>query len=68
MATFAENMVAKLEALLAENPGADRVVLPDGRQVSYRDLKREWEYWKRRVAKEQGNRPAISQIDLSQTF
>lgn len=62
--TFAEQMVAQLEALLLENPGVDRIGLPDGRSVSYRDLKREYEYWRRRVSAEAGSRPRVATIAL----
>lgn len=62
--TFTEQMIAKLEALLLENPGVDRISLPDGRSVSYRDLKAELEYWRRRAAQETAARPRLASINL----
>lgn len=64
-ASFYEEMIAKLEALLLENPGVDRVSLPDGRSISYRDLKSELDYWRRRAAQLNAMRPRIASIDLS---
>ena len=63
MATFAEQMVTKLEAILLENAGVQSVSI-DGQSVSYADLKAEHEYWRQRVLKESGKRPVISMIRL----
>lgn len=65
MPTFAENMIAQLESLLLENPGVDRISLPDGRSVSYRDLKRELEYWRKKAGRESNSRPRVATIKLN---
>jgi hypothetical protein len=63
MATFAEQMVAKLQATLLENPAADSVTV-DGTTVSFADLVARLEHWESRVAREAGGRPSMMTIDL----
>ena len=57
-------MVAKLEAVMLANPGASSVTT-DGVTVQMRDLKAEWQYWTREVARQGGMRPTIIGLDLS---
>ena len=64
MATFAEQMVAKYEALLASAVGLDSITV-DGQSVRYADVEAKYRYWKREVEREQGRRPAAAGIDLS---
>lgn len=64
MATFAESQVERLETLLAANVGV-RSVSVDGTTVSYDDLLKQYQFWKSRVAREQGAKPRVAQIDLS---
>ena len=61
--TFAEQMVDKLETMLLANAGVAKVVI-DGQEVAYRDLEVKYEYWKKKVAKEQGKAPVVSTIRL----
>lgn len=53
--SFASDQVARLETLMAANPGAQQVTI-DGQTVNFRDVRADWEFWKGRVAKEGGNR------------
>lgn len=64
MSTFADQMVAKLEALMLANPGAQMVNV-DGNQVSFRDLEKSYSYWKSRAARASGARPIAAQINLA---
>lgn len=61
--TFAETMVTKLETLLLANAGAESVSL-DGQAVTFADLERKYDYWKSRVALEQGTKPRVASINL----
>ena len=63
-ATFAQQMVTKLEALLLANAGV-RSVNVDGQQVSFDDLTAQYEHWKRKAAAEAGTRPRVAQINLA---
>jgi len=63
MATFAEQMVAKYEALLAASAGLDTVSV-DGQSVRYADVEAKYRYWKREVAREKGERPQAASINL----
>lgn len=63
MATHAERMVVKYEALLEANPGVQTVSV-DGLSVSYADLEAKLAHWKRRVARHQGTRPVATTIRL----
>jgi hypothetical protein len=63
MATFAETMLAKYEALLAVSAGLDTVSV-DGQSVRYADVEAKYRYWKRDVAREQDRRPQAASINL----
>jgi hypothetical protein len=63
MATFAEDQLERLETLLAANVGVSSVSV-DGVSVSYDDLLKQYDYWRNRVAREEGTRPRIAQINL----
>lgn len=65
MATFAEEMVTKLETVLKANAGLKSVQV-DGQAVSFDDITDQYDYWKRKVAKEKGRAPVISTIKLGQ--
>jgi hypothetical protein len=56
-------MVTKLEAVLLANVGLKSVEF-DGTKVAYADLEAKYDYWKARLAAEQGMKPRISTIDL----
>lgn len=64
--TFAEQMVAKLEALLLKNAGL-KAVNVDGTMVSYDDLEAKWEFWKTKVAREGGGKRRAATISLRNT-
>jgi len=64
MATVAEQVVAKIEAAILANPLAEQISL-DGQSVSMPAALAKLEYWRRRVAREQGGRPVVSTVDLS---
>jgi len=63
MATFAEDQVERLETLLAANVGVSSVSV-DGVSVSYDNLIKQYDYWKSRLAREDGTRPIVAQINL----
>ena len=63
MATFAEQMVAKYETLLAASAGLDTVSV-DGQSVRYADVEAKYRYWKREVAREAGQRPQAASVNL----
>ena len=65
MATFAEQMVTKLETLLLSSAGL-RSVNVDGESVTYADLESRYDYWKSRVNRESGDRPITATVDLSE--
>jgi len=64
VATFAENMVDRLQELLADNIGVKRVNV-DGELVDYADLEEKLDYWERKVARAAGSRPRVMQVDLN---
>ena len=61
--TFAEQMVAKYEALLLKCAGLTSVNV-DGITTSLANLEAKHAYWKTRVAREAGTRPLASTIRL----
>ena len=63
----AQNVVDELEAAFAElPPGAKRIKVDSlEADLSIADAIKQLEYWRSRAAKETGNRPRISSIDLS---
>lgn len=63
MATFAEQMKSQYETLLSNAAGL-RSVNIDGQQVQYGELERQYEYWCKKVAREQGKRPVAGRINL----
>ena len=65
--TFAEQMLEKYEELLLANAGLKQVSV-DGQTVSYAELERRYEFWRRRVAVERGSRPRSASIKLSSGF
>lgn len=61
--SFATEQVARLETLMAANPGATSVNV-DGQQVGFADLAKLWQFWKTVAARESGTRPRVAQIKL----
>lgn len=61
--TFAEQMVAKYEALLLKCAGLTSIAV-DGFNTSYADLEEKHRYWKNRVAREQHTRPVALSVNL----
>ena len=61
--SFATEQVARIEALLAENPGVKTVVVGNT-TVTYEDLLKQYDYWKGRADREAGLRPGAKQINL----
>ncbi len=59
--TFAEQMLAKIETALLENPGAKSVTV-GGVQVQYEDLVARRAYFQKEVAREKGNRPHFVEV------
>ena len=62
--TFAELQVTRLETLLAEAVGLQSVAV-NGTVTSYADLLKQYDYWKARVARENGTKQRIVRLDLS---
>lgn len=62
--TTAETNLAKIDALIAANPGVTRVVV-DGVDTTFADLIAQRKYWQREVNMEQGKRSTIVHVDLS---
>lgn len=65
--TFARQMLRKIEDAMLKAAGAKSVTV-DGVAVTYDDLMRQHRYWKAEVARENGQRPWASTINLSQSL
>ena len=61
--SFASDQLARIEALLARNPGV-RPISVDGVTVSYDDLIAQRKHWQKEIAKEDGGRSPIVPISL----
>lgn len=61
--TFAEAMLARIEALLLANPGASSVAF-DGTSVTFADLMARRDQIRKEISQEQGKRPRIRTVDL----
>lgn len=57
-------MVTKLEALLLEAAGLQSIAV-NGTTTTFTDLTKQHEFWKSKVAREQGLKPRLTRIDLS---
>lgn len=62
--TFAEQMVSKLETVLLESAGL-KTVSVSGTVTTFDDVQRQYEFWKSKVAREQGRKPRLVRVDLS---
>ena len=62
--SFATEQVARIETLLAENPGVKSVAVGNT-NVTYEDLLQQYEYWKNQADREAGRRPGAKQINLN---
>ena len=62
--SFATEQIARIEALLAENPGVKSVMVGNT-TVTYEDLLKQYDYWKNLADREAGRRPGAKQINLS---
>jgi hypothetical protein len=62
--SFATEQIARIETLLAENPGVKSVIVGNT-TVTYEDLLKQYEYWKNLADREAGRRPGAKQINLS---
>jgi hypothetical protein len=62
-ASFAQQMVTRLEQILYENVGL-AVVDVDGQRVAYRDLEQTYSYWRRKLLIEKGRVSTVSRIKL----
>lgn len=60
-------MVTNLETLLSENVGLEEVAVggPNGTRTKYADLLKQYQFWKNKVAIEQGTKQRIVRLDLS---
>lgn len=64
MSTFAEQMVAKYEALLLANAGLKFVEI-DGTRTAFEDLTAQYEHWKAKANREGGTgKPRLSVVDM----
>ncbi len=61
--TFNEAMVARLQALLLANAGAQTVTV-DGQTVTYADLERRLATFEKRLGLENGTRRRVTSINL----
>ncbi len=64
--TFAEEMLAKIEDVLREAAGLQSANIA-GQTVTYADLLAQREHWRREIAKEQGDRPLLLEVDMRGT-
>ena len=62
--SFATEQAARIETLLAENPGVKSVMVGNT-TVTYEDLLKQYDYWKNQADREAGRRPGAKQINLS---
>ncbi len=62
--SFATEQIARIETLLAENPGV-KTVMVGNTSVTYEDLLKQLDYWQGRADREAGRRPGAKQINLS---
>ena len=62
--SFATEQIARIESLIAENPGVKSVVVGNT-TVAYEDLLKQYDYWKNQADREAGRRPGAKQINLS---
>lgn len=62
--SFATEQIARIETLLAENPGVKSVVVGNT-TVTYEDLLKQYDYWKNVADREAGRRQGAKQINLS---
>lgn len=61
--TFAEQMLAKIEAVLLEAAGVKSAVIA-GQTVSYDDLIAQRDHWRREIQKERGTRPLMVEVHM----
>ncbi len=61
--TFAESQLTRIEQALAKNPGV-RSISVDGVNVTFDDLIKQRDYWRRQVQAEQGNRSRVLSVEL----
>lgn len=63
MATHAETMVTKFAELLEKSVGLQSVAY-DGTTITYTDLEAKYEFWCKKVARENGTRPVVGRLNL----
>lgn len=61
--TFAEQMLARIEAALLESAGVKSAVIA-GQTVSFDDLVAQRDHWRREIQKEQGGRPLMLEVHM----
>ena len=61
---FAEEMVEKYKGLLRDNAGIKSVSV-DGQSVSYDDIQKQYNQWKKILDSSTGKKAMVSQINLS---
>jgi hypothetical protein len=61
--TFAELQLTRIEQALAKNLGVRQIVI-DGVSVTFDDLIKQRDYWRREVQTEQGNRSRVLSVEL----
>lgn len=62
--TTATDNVARYETLLARHAGQKQVQV-DGSMITFENLEKKYEWWKKQVAQENGARARTAEIDLS---
>jgi hypothetical protein len=61
--SFAQQMLAKYQALLLKGAGLQSVSV-DGQSVSVVDLETKWQFWATKVARETGAKPVQAVIRM----
>lgn len=62
--THAAQMLAKIEAAMLANPAGVGTVTVDGEVVTYTQLEKSYDYWRRQIEIEAGTRPRSGRINL----
>lgn len=65
--THAEEMVRKLEAVLAANPGVETIEF-DGERTHFGELEKQLNFWERKVARQAGRRPIAGTMRLDRAW
>ena len=61
--TFAQQMLARIEAVLLESAGLQSATIA-GQTVTYADLLQQRDHWRKEVAQEKGDRPLMIPVQF----